>query len=413
MKRTVTIPSHSVPAAHKALDRLNRAAARHGLGARVEFVSVSKPRETTRVVTVREAGDQGTSSVELVEVVDFAFEQPEFAFRRPGGWSLGAVVEATDAGLDVSIIDERVRPVAVSLKNASFECAHCKARRARNKVLVAIDDAGDTRLLGTECAKAFISSIENDLFALQFVDAIDIIFDPEGGEFEGSGGGRGLRAWPLDVVLGLAAAKVEASGYVAKWVDSVDGNFINSNATALAVQAALVGDLQIEVDNAAREEAAKVAEWLLSLDAAAQHDALRSAIDAATIGLVSVKKLGAVVYAVQARRNALDAAAREAAKLAAGAQDNLAPEGRLAVSGVVRSTKEVESMYGMQHKMTVDLDGPAPHAFTRVYCSVPAALGRVERGDRVEFVATFERSLGDPRFAFGSRPSVPKGKKAA
>lgn len=89
--------------------------------------------------------------------------------------------------------------------------------------------------------------------------------------------------------------------------------------------------------------------------------------------------------------------AEQAAKVAAGVE---APEGRVEVTGTVRSTKFVDNDFGGALKMTVELDSGA-----RVYGTVPAAIDEVEAGSRVRFTATFERSRDDRTFGFYKRPA--------
>lgn len=79
-----------------------------------------------------------------------------------------------------------------------------------------------------------------------------------------------------------------------------------------------------------------------------------------------------------------------------------APEGRVVVAGTILGFKEVESDYGVATKMLVRLDG----TFAKVYLTLPSAIAaEVERGSRIQFTATFQRSKDDQFFAFGSRPS--------
>jgi len=75
-----------------------------------------------------------------------------------------------------------------------------------------------------------------------------------------------------------------------------------------------------------------------------------------------------------------------------------APEGRVMVTGVVLSTKLVESIYGNTRKMLVKLENNS-----RVWVTAPSKE-HIERNDTVTFTATFTVSKDDKSFAFGSRP---------
>jgi hypothetical protein len=72
-------------------------------------------------------------------------------------------------------------------------------------------------------------------------------------------------------------------------------------------------------------------------------------------------------------------------------------EGRYEVVGEIVSTKET---YGRRN-MLVRVDGGE----CRVYGTIPAGLNGVQRGDRVRFTATVERSDTDDTFGFFSRPA--------
>lgn len=89
---------------------------------------------------------------------------------------------------------------------------------------------------------------------------------------------------------------------------------------------------------------------------------------------------------------------RESARLAA----TPAPEGRLAVQGVVLNLKEPDE----------DAEYPSWKMMMRVvpggwkaWCTRPAAIQAVKKGDKVELTATWKPSDRDDRFAFGGRPS--------
>ena len=75
------------------------------------------------------------------------------------------------------------------------------------------------------------------------------------------------------------------------------------------------------------------------------------------------------------------------------------PTGRVEVTGEVVSVKEKLDRYGSSLKMLVKGDG------WKVWGTVTKSLGRVSRGQRVEFTATIEESSDDPHFGFFKRPA--------
>ena len=76
-----------------------------------------------------------------------------------------------------------------------------------------------------------------------------------------------------------------------------------------------------------------------------------------------------------------------------------APVGRVAVEGVVVSTKWVDSDFGGSTKCLVDFGNG-----TRAWGTLPSSV-ETGKGDRVRFRASFELSDKDPLFSFYKRPT--------
>ena len=76
------------------------------------------------------------------------------------------------------------------------------------------------------------------------------------------------------------------------------------------------------------------------------------------------------------------------------------PEGRNVVTGKIISTRFADNDFGGAWKMTV-----ADDRGFKIWGSIPAALDEAERGDRVTFTATLERSERDDTFGFFKRPA--------
>lgn len=91
---------------------------------------------------------------------------------------------------------------------------------------------------------------------------------------------------------------------------------------------------------------------------------------------------------------------REEEKAAQDAERKPVVEGRIEITGEVLSTKWQENDFGGREVMTVADD----RGFL-VWGSVPSAISNVERGDRVTFTATVEKSDRDECFGFFKRPS--------
>lgn len=420
--KNITISSASLKALHTSVERINRIAKRLDVAGRVSVVSVSAPHEVTRFTTLTDEDGLAGETRTLHEVVDVVLDLPEVGVSTAGRYSLGAVVEQTDEGLDVRVVSERARPVATAIKSSSFCCVHCKAIRTRNKILVVLDSAtaGNVLLLGTECAKNYLGTIDRDLDLLAFQNACSIFIGDLDRDLESSGGRR-IRAWSADIAFAQAAASIRRNGYVPRWTKDIDGGrpTENANNTRNSVRFVLTsvnpeetaGQLPTDADKAL---AATVQAWLLAQRPESLHEALRGAYDAAQIELVSEKKLGVVCWAIEAHARELVEAAR-LARLASLPQ-GVAPSGRVQVAGEIVSIKEYEG-FGYNSapvvKALVLVTSPAAHARTKVFVTLGAwHTGIAAKGEAVEFVATFEASPSDPLFAKGTRPVAPKPAKA-
>lgn len=75
--------------------------------------------------------------------------------------------------------------------------------------------------------------------------------------------------------------------------------------------------------------------------------------------------------------------------------------GKYTFKGVVVGFKTVESQYGITEKMIVK------HSTDnwKVYVTVPSSIYDVNKGDTIEFTATFEVAENDNTFAFAKRPT--------
>ncbi len=118
---------------------------------------------------------------------------------------------------------------------------------------------------------------------------------------------------------------------------------------------------------------------------------------AARYGSISTKQAGLVF---RLAREQAEYAERRAAEEARAAAAPDVPEGRYTLTGEVLTTKWQESRYGTTLKMLV-LDDCG----FKVWGSVPSHLDDLERGERIRFDATVERSDDDPKFGFFKRPT--------
>lgn len=94
-----------------------------------------------------------------------------------------------------------------------------------------------------------------------------------------------------------------------------------------------------------------------------------------------------------------NAALRIAKEIADSPAPSPVVEGRVEITGMVKTTKWVDNAYGGSQKMMV-LDDRG----FRVWGTVPRSL-EISRGDRVTFTATVTASQDDETFGFFSRPA--------
>ena len=76
------------------------------------------------------------------------------------------------------------------------------------------------------------------------------------------------------------------------------------------------------------------------------------------------------------------------------------PTGKVTIEGVILSFKSSYSQYGTITKMLVESDQGY-----RVYGTLPKSIDDVEKGNKVRFVATVEKSPTDDNFGFFNRPT--------
>jgi len=121
----------------------------------------------------------------------------------------------------------------------------------------------------------------------------------------------------------------------------------------------------------------------------------------------SDKALGFMKVLLDRIERAPEIAAEKAAAKAvelANSKPVPAAEGRMLIEGEIVSLKLQEGFYGSQLKMLVKhADG------WKVWGSCPAAIAEeAAKGDKVQLLASVQRSPDDPLFGFFSRPSKPK-----
>lgn len=221
--------------------------------------------------------------------------------------------------------------------------------------------------------------------------------------------GTGSVSWGADVsgaVLDPTTGRTRTVGRVCFQCNGVgrDSHLVSSARAAerrrVAATRKALADAQDRVARREAEEAAQAAE-------VEEARARYSAEHPEAVEALQALRPGAFAESVRASfaaRGYLTAAQAEAvvriaAEQASEPEPSPVVEGRIRVTGTVRSTKWVDNAYGGSLKMLVVDD----RGF-KVWGSVPSALS-VERGDRVAFTATVKASDDDETFGFYSRPA--------
>jgi hypothetical protein len=318
----------------------------------------------------------------------------------PGGWALIATIDHSgEGGNIVHIFDETFDDH--SLWDAAPDCDHCGYTRQRNTTWIVRNADGDTVQVGTTCLVDFLGHE----VSLTLPDG-DFFEMPEGG-------------WPapIDVhtetFVTLCTVLVSLYGY---------RKSRTAGATAEAALAVLLGrgfaahelrevlnhDLDakgLTLDHF-KPKALEAITWARGLepDSGYEHN-LKAAASGDFCLLRHTGILGSLPSAYE--RHLGWVAAKPAEPTAP------APEGRQAVTGVVKSFRFYDNQFGSSVKMLVVLPSGA-----KVFGTVPASIDRlswddegnrtvepVDIGDTVTFTATFTRSAEDQFFAIFKRPA--------
>lgn len=165
-----------------------------------------------------------------------------------------------------------------------------------------------------------------------------------------------------------------------------------------AGKAAAIRKARDEWTAANPEQAAALDEYEADVEAGGEVDSFLDDLSRAR-RLYGALTVGQTPWPVKALAKRAEWVAKRAAQAAALAQAPELAEGRYEVEGTVVSVKWVDSDFGGNLKMLVELaDG------NRVFGTVPSSLD-AEAGDRVAFTAQVERSKGDEHFGYYKRPT--------
>jgi len=374
-----------------ALDRIA------GLAKKAARAGVALPElRIVREWTAEEGGLSGDEpagwilparTVHYVEV-----EAEGFPFRTQGnGWEVLGVIEHAEVG---NLLHGDLDPAEWA--DARPVCQHCSTNRRRAKT-VALAREGERIQVGATCLKDFLGHN----LSLPALDGLREEMD----EIGRLGGAR--RDWATLDAIRSAIRLVRTYGYV-KTFDGTASQPSTANALREIAQGSGLGrkiarevaDRNYNADEIA-DEADKILAWVTGLPGETSYE--HNLKTACGSPYATDRHLGVVVSAVPAYRRAMDAEAEREAKAAAEPEAAPIPEellsGRHRILGTVLSAHAKDTDYGTRYVMTV-LDDRG----FKVWGTDPFADG-IDRGERVVFWATIERSDTDPTFGFFKRPT--------
>ena len=316
--------------------------------------------------------------------------------RFDGGWKFVAVVDHTAQGNIVRTNPTHADHNAVTMELATAEptCDHCGKTRQRTKTIVVVNDEGDVKRIGGQCAKTFLGNhVTLSQAMMDYFIALDKLANMDDmDEFMGFGSTQ----VPRYEVLAVTSAVIRVYGY------SKGGEFqigTKDRVKAVLNPSALTKELRegVEVTLADYDTAEKTIAYLANLEATGLFD---NNVKVAVANGDTKKSFGLIVWAVEMYlRTVREEAVAKAQANTPKVEATPVVTGRVTITGVVAKRYSRDTDWGTQFKMIV-LDDRG----FKVCGTEPSAL-YAEEGDRVTFTATVEASPTDNTFGFFKRPT--------
>jgi len=399
-------------------NKLKQRAEKLGLPFDYEVVPNSQRGRRVRVRNVFD-GEEGASTYIEVQTVAITLTLPEGGIRYPGGWRFVATLE--NVGKD-ELDASRILPQDLELVNnlrqstdLSCACDHCHKRRNRNALYVVQSQDGELRRVGRECLSHYVKNAEQELFRSEFYAEVinfvrsEEITDSSQVAFEHVSWPQ--RAFDFVEILSEIVACVRSHGFQPSNVRNTDRlgyetTEPNPHATWRKVRTALetretntdIPEIYPAPCPSDIREAEEFLQWLLSREFDAEHeDGALTLQDYAKRGWISGVRIP-LLCAFEQIRERVERRDAEKNKIIKPVP---AAFGRVVISGVAKSFKEVRTQFGVTLKMLVEhKDG------WRVWSTVPRGVPLTfDVGSPIKMVATLEKS-DDPFFCFASRPTI-------
>lgn len=352
--KTVTMSLSSEADFLQYVARLNRRAAKLGM----EPLVVTRGSEVSRKKTAiyRENGESHEARRD-VACVQYTLNLPVVKLN---GWSMAAIVEATEAGNLIHNIPHangEFVEIPAEFRTMGTACQHCNTNRQRKNLYIVRHDDGSFKQVASSCIRDFLG---HDTTIFEFVSCVSVSCDEYDGDWE-SGGVRPILAHDLDEVLKVASAMIRKGGYVSRKVSFETG----AEATSERVLVQLTVDWEDpkkmlvqpeDYTTEVLETAANTLEWMKSLPVDGSEGYVANLAVLGKAGFVTERGMGLAVSAISAYQ-------REQAKIAkavAEAQSQYVGTvgEKVVITVTVMSVINHSGMYGATgiHKM-VDASG--------------------------------------------------------
>ena len=337
--------------------KINARADKNGLGGRWTL--------TATPVTWTETNESGVEFTAYGFDVELGGTMP----KLPGGWAFVGTVKNVEGRVLVS-----TAPGAPAVSHEDVRlgaCDHCGTKRARQRIILVADEAGNLRQVGGQCVKDYLGQ-GVWFFSLAEMDA----------ELSGMASGRAA-AWAVADVVRVAMAVVAGQGgyRAAGHADSTRGavdDYMFGKGKHHDAAVALVKANPVTLDEAKAAIAEVVAEF-------------KGAVEGYRANMLTVLQaeyatpttFGLVVSLPSALAKLRgEAAKRAAAPVRVSAFIGSVGE-KVTVEGVVVRMMGVETMYGWTRLVVVDTDNGTVKMFTTAKWT-----DDFSEGDRVSIVGT-------------------------
>jgi hypothetical protein len=346
-KATEIIPVYKMEWLKKAIDKMNRKAAKLGCKPMVLTFSEADPYTTsTNPIT----GHKLVNPM-IIERVEAHLE---YEIPNIDGWELVAVLDLfsgeNGSEVMVSAVPEKVVPDEYKNLNA-IHCDHCGINRYRKKsILIRNIETGEHKQVGSTCVKDFFNGNDPKGFMFYASFLFSHLVETWDNESEGSGGFRTGGGFPFLEVLNTTAAVVKKFGFTSKkaawdygYQSTADRVWDN-----LCPYPKMSADEFAPANEADLELAKKTLEYFTNVDAG-NNDYLLNIKKIISLGYVPYKYMGFAASMVSSYQRAVEKDAIYKAKKKMGENSNWVGEIGERLRNVevkVLSTRDIETDFG-------------------------------------------------------------------